>query len=84
MLCLLAYCILFHGSKIDEYPVLCKFYVSVGEKSSTVFCHMLFIVKSTENRGLFLFYCLLSQVKNKSMQYEVCIQVTEKVSALSN
>lgn len=55
----------------------------LGKKSSTVFSHMLFIVKSTENWGLFITYCLLSQVKNKSLQYEVCIQVMEKVSALS-
>lgn len=53
------------------------------EKSSTVFSHMLFIVKSTEHWGLFMSYCLLSHVKNKSMQYEVCMQVMEKVSAFS-
>lgn len=55
----------------------------LGKQCSTVLSHMLFIVKSTENWGLFISYCLLSQVKNKSMQHEICIQVMEKVSALS-
>lgn len=78
-LCLLVYCILFHGLKMKLFPVLCKVYVSVWRGSSRLF---FYIVKSTESWGLFICYHLL--LKKKSMQYEVCIQDMETLSASLN
>lgn len=45
MLRLPAYCILFHGLKIEQYPVLCKVYVSVGEKKQHSFLPYAFYSK---------------------------------------